>query len=162
MHEKNSHCTFCGRRFAAGETWPRICRGCGNKSYLNPIPVAVVLVPVADGLVVIRRNTEPRKGTLTLPGGYIDAGETWQEAGKRELLEETGIAIDAGELSLYEVGNGLDGTLVVFGLAPRQPGSSLRPFTSKETQEVAVIDRPTELGFELHTRVVIRYFAGKG
>lgn len=162
MHEKNSHCTFCGRRFAADEDWPRICRGCGNKSYLNPIPVAVVLVPVADGLIVIRRNTEPRKGTLTLPGGYIDAGETWQEAGKRELFEETGIAIDAGELSLYEVGNGLDGTLVVFGLAAQQPRSSLRPFTSKETQEVAVIDRPTELGFELHTRVVARYFGGEG
>lgn len=161
MQEKNSHCTFCGRRFPAGETWPRRCRGCGNKSYLNPIPVAVVLVPVAGGLVVIRRNTEPRKGTLTLPGGYIDSGETWQEAGKRELLEETGIVIGAGGLSLYEVGNGLDGTLVVFGLAAQQPRSALRPFTSKETQEVTVIDRPTELGFELHTRVVARYFGGK-
>lgn len=159
MLEKNSHCSYCGKRFPDSEPWPRRCRGCGNSTYLNPLPVAVVLLPAAGGLVVIRRNTEPRKGTLTLPGGYVDLGETWQEAGKRELLEETGIEIAGGELRLYDVLNGLDGTIVIFGLAEIQPLSSLRPFTSKETQEVTLIDRPIELGFELHTRIAQRYFA---
>lgn len=161
MHVKNSHCSFCGGRFAAARTWPRTCAACGNKTYLNPVPVVVVLTPVSDGIVVIRRNIEPQKGTLTLPGGYIDLGETWQEAGKRELLEETGIEIAVDELSLCDVMNGLDGTLVVFGLAAQQPRSSLRPFCSKETQEVVLIDRPIELGFTMHTLVVARFFAGK-
>lgn len=159
MPEKNSHCSFCGGSFSPADSWPRRCRDCGNKTYLNPVPVAVVLLPVAEGLVVVRRNTEPRKGTLTLPGGYIDYGETWQEGGKRELLEETGIEIADSELKLYDVLNGLDGTLVVFGLAEQRPMSCLQPFTSKETQEVAVIVRPTELGFSMHTQVVARYFA---
>jgi ADP-ribose pyrophosphatase YjhB (NUDIX family) len=162
MYEKNSHCSFCGTGFIASEPWPRKCRACGNPTYLNPLPVVVVLLPVADGLVVIRRNTEPQKGTLTLPGGYIDLGETWQDAGQRELCEETGIEIASNELSLFDVMNGLDGTLVVFGLAEQKPRPNLAPFTSEETQEVVLIDKPTELGFAMHTRVVNKYFAEKG
>ena len=161
MYEKNSHCSYCGKRFSDTALWPRRCTCCGNSAYLNPLPVAVVLLPVADGLVVIRRDIEPQKGTLTLPGGYIDAGETWQEAGCRELFEETGIEITHDEITLYDVQNGLDDTLVVFGLAARQPRSCLRPFTSAETQEVVLIDRPIELGFTMHTRIVARYFAEK-
>ena len=161
MTDKTSHCSFCGTMFPPGDSWPKKCSGCGNKTYLNPIPVAVVLAPVGNGIVVIRRNTEPQKGTLTLPGGYIDRGETWQEAGKRELLEETGIDIAASKLLLYDVMNGLDGTLVVFGLAPRQPERSLQPFASEETQEVALIDRPIELGFPMHTLIARRYFDEK-
>ncbi len=162
MYEKNAHCSFCGSRFPAAAPWPRTCRECGNRSYLNPLPVAVVLQPVADGIVVIRRGIEPQKGTLTLPGGYIDFGETWQEAGARELREETGITIDAGELTLYDVMNGLDGTLVVFGLGREKPRDALQPFRSAETEEVVLIDRPMELGFAMHTRVVSRFFSGKG
>jgi ADP-ribose pyrophosphatase YjhB (NUDIX family) len=162
MTEKNSHCSFCGIRFTPTGTWPRRCPSCGNKTYLNPVPVVVVLVPVADGIVVIRRNIEPQKGTLTLPGGYIDLGETWQEAGKRELREETGIEIANSDLSLYDVMNGLDGTLVVFGLVTKQPLDCLKPFTSAETQEVVLIEKPIELGFSMHTRVVRRYFAEAG
>ena len=161
MLDKNSHCSYCGKHSPEGRLWPRKCTSCGNTSYLNPIPVVVVIVPVAGGIVVIRRNTEPQKGTLTLPGGYIDLGETWQEGGARELLEETGIDLVGGEIQLYDVMNGLDGTLVVFGLAEEQPIGCLKPFTSEETQEVVLIDGPTELGFIMHTDVVGRYFAEK-
>lgn len=161
MRKKDAHCSFCGKRFPVAEAWPRKCRACGSKTYRNPIPVVVILLPIADGLLVIRRNTEPQKGTLTLPGGYIDYGETWQEGGKRELLEETGIGIADSELKLYDVSNGLDGTLVVFGLAEQRPLSCLQPFTSKETQEVTIIVGPTALGFAMHSLVVARYFAEK-
>jgi ADP-ribose pyrophosphatase YjhB (NUDIX family) len=162
MRAKNSHCSFCGSRFTDSHLSRKGCDRCGNVTYLNPIPVAVVLIPVGDGIVVIRRNTEPRKGTLTLPGGYIDLGETWQEAARREALEETGIEISAGEVSLYDVQNGFDDTLVIFGLATHKPESVLRPFTSLETQETILIREPIELGFPMHTRVVERFFAKRG
>lgn len=159
MYEKNTHCSCCGSRFIDAEPWPRLCRACGNKSYLNPLPVAVVLTPVAAGVVVIRRNIEPQKGTLTLPGGYIDLGETWQEGAVRELREETGIAISVNDITLYDVENGLDDTLVIFGLAAQQPLEVCKPFVTEETQEVVLINRPIELGFPMHTRIVARYFA---
>jgi ADP-ribose pyrophosphatase YjhB (NUDIX family) len=162
MLEKNSHCSYCGAGLAEREPWPRTCPACGNKTYLNPIPVVVVLVPVADSLVVIRRDIEPQKGTLTFPGGYIDLGETWQEGAQRELREETGIEIAHREITLYDVQNGLDNTLVVFGLAAKQPLTVLKPFSSKETAEVVLIDRPIELGFPMHTRVARRFFSEAG
>ena len=158
MPERNSHCSYCGAPFETTATWPRSCRVCSIRSYLNPLPVVVAIVPLAGGLVVVRRNIEPSKGTLTLPGGYLDCGETWQEGASRELLEETGILVPPGDFTLYDVANGLDDTLVILGMATPQPAGSLQPFTSDETQEVVLIDRPMELGFPLHTQVVARYF----
>ena len=78
MHAKNSHCSYCGEAFPH-LPWPRECPACGARSYLNPLPVVVAIVPVGNGLVAVRRNIEPQKGTLTLPGGYLDLKETWQE-----------------------------------------------------------------------------------
>jgi len=160
MHEKNSCCSFCGTRFPVAKVWPVTCRACGNTSYINPLPVVVLLVPVGNGLVVARRNIEPQLGTLVLPGGYLDIGETWQEGAARELLEETGIRIAAAEITLYDVSNGLDNTLVISGLAAQQPLSCLQPFSSTETQEIAVIKEPVELGFPLHNLLIRRYFSG--
>jgi ADP-ribose pyrophosphatase YjhB (NUDIX family) len=99
---------------------------------------------------------------LTLPGGYLDCGETWQEGTSRELREETGILVSPGEFKLYDVANGIDDTIVILGLTPPQPAELLRPFSSEETQEVVIIDRPMELGFPLHTLVLARFFGGQG
>ena len=161
MFAKNTCCSHCGTRFPDAELWPVTCHSCGNTNYLNPIPVVVLLVPVGEGLVVARRNIEPRKGTLVLPGGYLDIDETWQEGARRELYEETGILISPGDISLYDVSNGLDNTLVVSGLAARQPRSCMKPFSSSETQEIALIEEPIELGFPLHNVLIRRYFKEK-
>ena len=107
---------------------------------------------------MVRRNIEPAKGTLTLPGGFLDADETWQEGATRELLEETGIVVASDAIRLYDVANGLDNTIVIFGLAPPQPAAALKPFSNAETQEVARIDGPIELGFPNHSKIVRRYF----
>ena len=162
MCEQNSHCSYCGASYSPAASWPKRCRGCGHTSYRNPLPVVVVLLPIGNGLVVVRRNIEPSRGTLTLPGGYLDVNETWQQGASRELLEETGIAIDAEDIRLYDVQNGLDDTVVIFGIAAQQPLEVLRSFSSHETQEVTWIDRPRELGFPNHTLVVADYFAGLG
>jgi ADP-ribose pyrophosphatase YjhB (NUDIX family) len=162
MFEKNTCCSHCGARFPVAEPWPITCHACSNTNYLNPIPVVVLLAPVGEGLVVARRNIEPQKGTLVLPGGYLDLGETWQEGAVREFFEETGISISANEISLYDVQNGLDNTLVISGLAAKQPGSCLKPFSSSETQEIMLIYEPIELGFPLHNLLIRRYFAEAG
>ena len=159
MFIKNSCCSYCGTRYPVAALWPITCHSCGNTNYLNPLPVVVLLVPVGEGLVVAKRNIEPQKGTLVLPGGYVDLGETWQEGAQRELCEETGIEIPVSQISLYDVQNGLDNTLVIAGLAEKQPGSCLKPFSSEETQEIGLIEEPVPLGFPLHDVLVRRYFA---
>ena len=97
---RNSHCSFCGERFAPDSLWPRECAGCGNKSYQNPLPVVVVLVPAGEGIVGVRRNIEPREGTVTLPGGFLDLGESWQEGGRREVLEDPSLRLAGPLLNL--------------------------------------------------------------
>lgn len=159
MPKIHSYCSYCGSKYSDAESWPRHCLSCSNISYLNPIPVVVVLLPMGRGLVTIRRNIEPQKGTLTLPGGYLDLGETWQQGAIRELEEETGIAVAKEQISLYDVLAGLDDTLVIFGLAKPLPVELLQPFSSTETQEVVLIEEPMELGFPLHTAVIKRFFA---
>src|SRR6185436_21045482 len=74
---QHSHCSYCGTAFPQEAPWPRMCPGCGETTWRNPLPVAVVLLPVdmtdgRRGLVVIRRGIEPGYGLLALPGGFIE------------------------------------------------------------------------------------------
>jgi ADP-ribose pyrophosphatase YjhB (NUDIX family) len=156
---KNSHCSYCGARFPEGLAWPRHCPVCGNVSYVNPLPVAVVLLPVDGGLLLVRRSIEPQRGALSLPGGFMEVGETWQEAGARELHEETGIALEAGMLTLYDARSAPDGFLLVFGLAPARHAADLPPFTpTDETSETVIAREPTPLAFSTHTEVASRWW----
>ena len=160
MPDPYAHCTFCGARFTPGRRWPRRCGACGETSYLNPKPVAVVLQPVGDGLLVIRRGIPPAGDRLALPGGYIDNGETWEAAAVRELSEETGLTAEESAVRLYDTISAPDGTLLVFGLLP--PISSLPEFVpNSETLGWAVLSEPTPLGFDLHTRVADRWFRSR-
>ena len=88
----------------------------------------------------------------------MELGETWQQAGARELREETGISIDPSEITERRVISAEDGTLLVFGVA--RVRDRLPPVaTSAETSEIVVIDAPCELAFPLHTLVVREWFA---
>lgn len=157
---KNSHCSYCGAAFAPDQPWPRRCAACGNVSYLNPLPVAVMLVPVGGGLLLVRRTNAPQIGKLGLPGGFIELGETWQEAGAREVREETGGEIDPKQVALFDVRSAPDGTVLIFGLALPFSASLLDMFApTSETSELVVAQTPMELAFSTHTETMAHYFA---
>jgi NADH pyrophosphatase NudC (nudix superfamily) len=71
----HAFCHFCGTALPAGP-YPRTCPGCGTQIWANPVPVAVVLVPIGGGLLVIRRAVQPGRGKLALPGGFVEEHET--------------------------------------------------------------------------------------
>jgi len=74
---------------------PIATREDGSPIFDNTPTVVCMCVHNSDGrLIAVRRNNEPGKGLIGLPGGYHMRGETWQEAGARELFEETGYVID--------------------------------------------------------------------
>jgi ADP-ribose pyrophosphatase YjhB (NUDIX family) len=122
--------------------------------------VTIVLVPVDDSLLLVRRNIEPHKGKLALPGGYIDLGESWQEAGAREVWEETGITIDPDGIQLVTVYSAPDGTIIIVGQAAPLHSDDLPDFVlNDEATERALITAPEELAWPLHTQAVTAYFA---
>jgi ADP-ribose pyrophosphatase YjhB (NUDIX family) len=160
MYKKNSHCSYCGAAFAEDQSWPRKCANCGRSTYLNPLPVAVILVPVDEGLLVVRRGITPGLGELALPGGYIGLGETWQEAGAREVWEETGLRLDPAEIEDFTALTALEGMVLIFGIAAPRAAADLPPFVpNAESTERLVISAPVELAFPLHTAAARMYFA---
>jgi ADP-ribose pyrophosphatase YjhB (NUDIX family) len=159
MPDRFAHCTFCGARFTPNQPWPRRCAACGETSYRNPTPVAVAVQPVGLGLLVVRRGIPPAQDRLALPGGYIEVGETWQQAAVRELREEVGLAADPTAVRLFDALSAPDGTLLIFGLLPTLAGDLPGSAPNVESMGWQVITEPTELGFDLHTRVADAYFA---
>ncbi|MBI4853685.1 MAG: NUDIX domain-containing protein [Acidobacteria bacterium] len=160
MYKRNSHCSFCGSAFNPNDAWPRKCSNCQNTTFLNPTPVAVILLPVDDGLYTIRRNIEPKKGQLALPGGYINLGESWQTAAARELYEESGVKIEASEVTLFNVLSAPDGTVLIFGLAKARSSKEISEFIeSEESTEALIIKEFQDLAFPLHTQVVKDFFS---
>jgi ADP-ribose pyrophosphatase YjhB (NUDIX family) len=93
------------RRIPAGDNRERlVCADCGHVDYENP-KVIVGSVIGHDGRVLLcRRAIEPRKGFWTLPAGFMELGETLEEGGVREALEEAeaSIAMD-GILGVFSV-----------------------------------------------------------
>lgn len=79
-----------------------ICAACGFVHYMNPRPVAGTIPVREDGrLLLVRRAIPPREGTWVFPGGFMDLGETAEEAAARETREEA--LLEVADLSLLGV-----------------------------------------------------------
>lgn len=160
-YQKNSHCSYCGTLYAPDQPWPRHCANCHNYTFRNPLPVTVVIQPVDDGVLTVRRAIPPRSGWLALPGGYIEFGETWQAAGARELWEEAGVQIEPIGLREVRVFSAPD-ALLILAVAPPLTSNQLPAFTpTTEATERVILTAPEELAFPFHSEVAADYLAGR-
>ena len=96
-------CTQCGAelrsRVPEGDHRPRhVCDSCGTIHYQNP-KLVVGCVPEHEGRILLcRRAIEPRRGYWTVPAGFMENGETLQEAAVRESQEEALADVTIGSL----------------------------------------------------------------
>lgn len=97
MHllEKFAYCPVCGsHHFRKEGARCRKCENCGFELFVNASASNVAFIVNGEGaLLVERRKCEPAKGTLDLPGGFAEPGETAEEGVAREVLEETGLEV---------------------------------------------------------------------
>jgi ADP-ribose pyrophosphatase YjhB (NUDIX family) len=96
-------CSQCGAsvRFSipAGDHLARhVCDACGTIHYQNP-RLVVGCVPDYEGRILLcRRAIEPRRGYWTVPAGFMENGETLQQAAARESREEALAEVTIGSL----------------------------------------------------------------
>jgi 8-oxo-dGTP diphosphatase len=160
--KQDTFCSYCGSQFTEQALWPRKCFTCWNESYKNPAPVVVALVPVGNGLLIEERNIEPGKGGLAFPSGYVNYGETWQQAIVRELREEVGLETEEREFDLLDILPSSNHNMLVFCLwLGHIPYLEALPFLSNE--EVSAIFQAqfdAKLVFPSHNEMLGRYFSG--
>jgi ADP-ribose pyrophosphatase YjhB (NUDIX family) len=135
----------------------------GRPLFDNTPTVVCMIVENNKGQVLaVRRANEPGKGLLGLPGGYHMRGETWQEAGFREVLEETGIKLHfSGDVSVMSVETDEYGNNLIIAEYPwpvTQPGS---PQDGEATEIVWISKsarRSDEWAFPRHLDAVNAHF----
>lgn len=92
--EKFSFCPNCGSKWTVNNFKSKHCEHCGFTYYANPSSAtAAFIVNERNELLAVRRKKEPAKGTLDLPGGFVDMDESGEEGMIREVMEETGLRV---------------------------------------------------------------------
>lgn len=92
-------CPRCGHDQSSALQQPLLdCPACGFHFYFN-CTVAVAGIVVADDgrVLLLRRAKEPSKGMLGMPGGFVDFGESSEDALRREAREEVNVELDRVE-----------------------------------------------------------------
>jgi ADP-ribose pyrophosphatase YjhB (NUDIX family) len=126
------YCPRCGGE--AEVAFPRsiTCGRCGYGAYYNPKPVACAIPREPDGRIwLLRRAFDPSGGLWTFPGGFVDLGESVEQAALRETREE--LEIDVELEGLVGVYSRPEDRVVLVVYAARPLGT---PRTTEEATEV--------------------------
>lgn len=106
-----------------------MCDRCGWRWHANPLPAAAVLLERPDGgdtaILLLRRAVEPGAGAWDLPAGYLDPGESFEQAARREAREESGIDVELIELAGVYHSPPANAVTAVFRARPVNPSAQV-------------------------------------
>jgi 8-oxo-dGTP diphosphatase len=90
-------CPSCGSPLSIDRATPfaeQKCFCCGATHYHNSKPTVGALIIDADRILLSQRAGEPFRGDWDVPGGFLEAGEDPLDGIRREVREETGLAVE--------------------------------------------------------------------
>ena len=101
-------CIYCGqvveRQWVHDEARERkVCISCAAVQYENPTLLVACLIYWRQQVLLCRRARDPARGYWFPPTGFVEAGETLEEAAARELQEEAGLSVSPSCMRLYGV-----------------------------------------------------------
>lgn len=94
-HNRHKYCGVCGNPtslFRAG--WGRRCGSCGAEHFPRTDPVVIMLAEYQDKVLIGRQSRFPA-GNYSALAGFLEPGESLEEAVRREIREEAGISCGA-------------------------------------------------------------------
>jgi NAD+ diphosphatase len=94
-HSRFRFCGSCGGQTVLEKGgWKRTCTSCGLEQFprTDPVVIAAVVSPDGERVLVGRQASWPRKFFSCL-AGFVDPGESLEEAVRREVMEEAGVAV---------------------------------------------------------------------
>tara|TARA_R110000772_G_scaffold161502_21_gene272682 strand:+ start:381 stop:947 length:567 start_codon:yes stop_codon:yes gene_type:complete len=104
-----NYCNQCGSSISklippADDRERFVCEGCGYIHYQNPRIIVATLPCYEDKVLLCKRAIEPRYGLWTLPGGFMENGETTHHGALRETREEACAEVELLDIySLYNL-----------------------------------------------------------
>jgi len=159
-----THCYYCGnpltRKYVEGGN-RLFCEACRTPIYENPVPATSLVVADAEkGVVLVKRDVEPKKGFWCLPGGFVELGETPEQAALRELREETGLdgqidrllGVTADKSDLY-------GNVLMIGYLVKRFSGGLVPGDDAAAAAYFQPERMPEIAFSSHRHFLKIYCA---
>ena len=94
-HATHGFCACCGEPTEMVEGgWQRRCPACGTRHFPRTDPVVIMLITHGNSVLVGRSPGWP-EGLHSLLAGFVEPGETLEAAVRREVMEETGVAVGA-------------------------------------------------------------------
>lgn len=141
-------CPQCGQGVVLkvvkeGESERHFCESCGRIHFLSPKLAAGIIVLHEGKMVLARRDIEPGWGLWTYPGGFVELGETVEQAAIREAKEEIKAEVELeGLLGVYSY-PGVRVAVVMY----RGRSVGEKPRSGDEVQEVQFFS-PDEIPWE--------------
>jgi NAD+ diphosphatase len=90
-HRRHSYCSVCGAPSAeASAGWKRVCASCGGEHFPRVDPVVIMLPVCGDRCLVARQLAWP-EGRFAPLAGFVEPGESIEEACAREIAEEASL-----------------------------------------------------------------------
>jgi 8-oxo-dGTP diphosphatase len=157
-------CPFCAAALQSRHVDGRIrpyCPGCRTPIYENPVPAAcVVLIDDRHRLLLVKRRVAPKPGMWCLPGGFVECGETPEQAALRELHEETGLTGRVNTLigATTSPGTVYKSILLLGYLVIRYSGSAVAGDDASDVQFFKK-DHLPDMAFESHRSFIRLYFS---